>query len=715
MSLVFFSYAEEDQKLATEISDHLLKKNVLSWCFTRDSILGVEYTDQIPDAMTKANLVVLLISKHSIASPEVKKEIQLSHIKRLSIVPILIGMTSAEYQNQIPTSWEGILTTTVFGNADYSTTNELADRILKTINTLKPLPSPPGMPVIGDWPSDGLKINIELLKSVLFCTPEITRFLESGNQFFVSANKGMGKTLLLRYKRAKLMKEYTSHQSHSHHTTVCFAPENSPYVDMIEGSIPGLKDGHIKLLSDIRSSKRIWSFALRLSAISYFPEIAQQLDQVELRNLTNQSANFLVKPRVNPTDIFCSLLSLTPTRLNKLLDQFELQLSYLYQQIHSGIFLFIDSIDFAVAHLDRKAWTYTQAGLIEAAWSAMGANNHVKIYTSIREEAFINYESDAKANIHTTILPLRYSIKQLQGLIDRLCKVYELLPNFKAFVGVHEIANMTGQTPEDSFRYMHRHTIGRPRDLVLICHQLSKSRPELDQDQFQKIVMESSSRSVLRPIFKEMSIFLDALLDENERQRFFRMISQNILTRQMIEEICCKYNGLEETHYNAVNKSEVQIFHPFCELYNCGLIGYVQWDNKHQHAIQYFKQPDDVMNFSISCLPAAKYYVLHPSLSSLINTARLNEFLRYPFITVGHQCRWYSWYDQLIESLKYLNMIQGHQLYQQSLQELSFVICQLHAGLKVDLTELEKIASLLELVQDDAFLAMSEFIEAIPQ
>ncbi|HCS51814.1 MAG TPA: hypothetical protein DIW81_09510 [Planctomycetaceae bacterium] len=401
--------------------------------------------------------------------------------------------------------------------------------------------------------------------------------------------------------------------------------------------------------------------------------------------------------------------------MNKLLDQFEMQLSYLYQQIHSGIFLFIDSIDFAVAHLDRRAWTYTQAGLIEAAWSAMGANNHIKIYTSIREEAFINYESDAKANIHTTIFPLRYSIKQLQGVIDRLCKVYESLPNFKAFVGVHEITDMTGQSAEDSFRFMHRHTIGRPRDLVLICHQLSKSRLEMDQEQFQKIVMETSSRSVLRPIFKEMSIFLDSLQNESERQRFLRMISCNILTRKMIEEICCKFNGLDENHYNTVNNSEIQLSHPFCELYNCGLIGYVQWDNKHQHATQNFKQPDDVMNFNISCLPAAEYYVLHPSLSSLINTARLNEFLIYPFITVGHHCQWYSWYGQLIELLQYLDTIQGHKLYQQSLQELSSVICKLHAGLTVDLTELEKIADLLELVYDDASLAMSELIEVIPQ
>ena len=119
-----------------------------------------------------------------------------------------------------------------------------------------------------------------------------------------------------------------------------------------------------------------------------------------------------------------------------------------------------------------REWGHTVISVQDgqAAWDVMSANSHVKIFATIREEAYANYESDIRANYYSATVALRYSVDDLRHLIDKLVEFYESLGSFEEFVGLSEVHNSHSQLVEDSFRYLHRHTVGRPRDLVIISH-----------------------------------------------------------------------------------------------------------------------------------------------------------------------------------------------------------------------------------------------------
>ncbi len=71
----------------------------------------------------------------------------------------------------------------------------------------------------------------------------------------------------------------------------------------------------------------------------------------------------------------------------------------------------------------------------------MNLNNHVRIYTTIREEAYANYESVTKPNLAGSVLRLSYTRDELQGMMQQLVRLYEgsdSVDSFFGLTGVHE-------------------------------------------------------------------------------------------------------------------------------------------------------------------------------------------------------------------------------------------------------------------------------------
>jgi hypothetical protein len=87
----------------------------------------------------------------------------------------------------------------------------------------------------------------------------VNKFIREEDKRFVVAGKGMGKTLLLAYKRKILEEKYSS--------SAIFVPTDNPYV----GSMIKLRDltaDIIAYLSDYEHCKSIWILAIELSALS---------------------------------------------------------------------------------------------------------------------------------------------------------------------------------------------------------------------------------------------------------------------------------------------------------------------------------------------------------------------------------------------------------------------------------------------------------------
>ena len=243
------------------------------------------------------------------------------------------------------------------------------------------------------WATDANQIDILDLEKVLFRNGMVESFLNDRHRHFISASKGFGKTLLLTYKRHLLTQACTARNQ-----PVAMIPEGRPYLDFMS-EMRSLSSRYEEPLADVSNTKRLWSAAFRISAISHHPTVIDGNEAAELEVFPNRIQRWLGGAKIQPTVVFKELTTLGVGELNRLIDRTENFLDQKMRQIHEGAYFFIDKVDQAIRHLSRDAWIAIQAGLIEAAWETMNANSHLKIYASIRQEAFSNYQSDIKANL----------------------------------------------------------------------------------------------------------------------------------------------------------------------------------------------------------------------------------------------------------------------------------------------------------------------------
>jgi hypothetical protein len=329
------------------------------------------------------------------------------------------------------------------------------------------------------------------------------------------------------------------------------------------------------------------------------------------------------------------------------------------RQIHGGAYFFIDKVDQAIRHLGRDAWIAIQAGLIEAAWEVMSANSHLKIFASIRQEAFSNYQSDTKANLFAATTSLNYSEEELQGLLDQLTRCYEGCRSFADFLGLNVVRHGRRPAPEDSFQYVRRHTCGRPRDLVAIASEVSSKRSSLNEKRLREIVQQTSSTVIVSNIFDEVRVFLSCLGEREARLRFLASMPGNILEKAEAIRICEEFNGLEPGTLEHFGEDSQDIFHPFRDLYLAGLLGVVSYDPETGLHLQRFRRPHDSLTYRAADLPDSPVFLMHPALDTFIQSQRTRQpFLQFQHICVGDQLLWEPYFLTLMQIERQLQKIE---------------------------------------------------------
>ncbi len=291
-----------------------------------------------------------------------------------------------------------------------------------------------------------------------------------------------------------------------------------------------------------------------------------------------------------------------------------------------------------------------QGGLLEAAWDCSSANAHIKVFGTIRDEAYANYDSAIKANVRGAILSLRYAPADLRKMIDKLAGVYEGASDFASFVHHSTVRNTRAGIVEDSFDYLSRHTVGRPRDLVHLCSALSSNGDQMSERRFRRIVNETAANSIIETLFVEMAPFLDCLKTPDDRVKLFRLLPYNILTRQEVRKLILEFNGLPASATPETFAGD-GLVDPFVELWYCGLLGTVELAAAEDSRIQRFKQPQDSFRIETRCLPDSSYYLLHPSLQTLVNSRGSNKYKVFKFVVIGHEYRWHP-YDTILIDLQ---------------------------------------------------------------
>ena len=237
--------------------------------------------------------------------------------------------------------------------------------------------------------------------------------------------------------------------------------------------------------------------------------------------------------KLSPTMIFQETLRWSVKKIFQIFSASENFLEIKFRSITSGIYIFIDKVDQSIQFFEKEGWIQTQAGLIEAAWDIMNSNRHIKIYAAIRHEAFSNYDSPIKANLTGATTVIKYTIRELRELLDQLSQCYENGNTFKDFIGFDTLRNGMHGCIEDSFEYTFRHTVGTPRDLVIICSKLHSLTPQLTEQDFRDIVNKTSSEELIKNVFNEMGVFLKCLKEKSNRAKLFSLIPHNILQKKI--------------------------------------------------------------------------------------------------------------------------------------------------------------------------------------
>src|SRR5690606_20918612 len=151
-------------------------------------------------------------------------------------------------------------------------------------------------------------------------------------------------------------------------------------------------------------------------------------------------------------------------------------------------------------------------------------------------------------------------------------------------------------------------------------------------------------------VFDEMRVFLEVLTDRDQRTRFLAALPYNVLTNAEVVDLWCRFHGVDREYYDLHGHDAAEAYHPFRELYDCGLLGVIARDPGSGRRTQRFRQPHDAVAGSQRQLPRSREYLLHPALEALV--VRLTaggSFTAFRHVVIGHGEPWPRHYGPVIE------------------------------------------------------------------
>lgn len=87
---VFISYSQTDRECAFELVGQLEEQGVQCWIAPRDIAPSADWASEIMDAISAAQVMILVFSSSSNQSPQVRREVERAVHKQLSILPFRI-------------------------------------------------------------------------------------------------------------------------------------------------------------------------------------------------------------------------------------------------------------------------------------------------------------------------------------------------------------------------------------------------------------------------------------------------------------------------------------------------------------------------------------------------------------------------------------------------------------------------------------------------
>lgn len=271
-------------------------------------------------------------------------------------------------------------------------------------------------------------------------------------------------------------------------------------------------------------------------------------------------------------------------------------------------------------------------GLLKSIYDISLLNSHIKIYTTVRNEAFKLIPGGMSANLEGFSANLHYSPSELKGIFTNNIKITSSSKLIKKdaeniierFLGYSEMTHpyVTDQK-EDALDFILRHTLGRPREVVrlgsaLYFEKLSridyKEIPEDDRiDDIRNFINEKSD-TLLEDYLQEII----PSFDSGHLVKFLKKIQSNIFHHKILNDEEKKFLGI---------------------CYNTGLIGIINSKVEKDGQVkkyQYFKKAGDYLYHSLNQYPKSEYYITHPILDSYFSKIFHADFYNSKNIVGNH-------------------------------------------------------------------------------
>jgi hypothetical protein len=473
------------------------------------------------------------------------------------------------------------------------------------------------------------------------------------------APKGYGKTLLLIAKKKSFL-EARSGQ---------IVMAENRFIDRPLGIFPVIKRELLELLaSDYEFWKSLWKISLSLSAIKAFARATRE--RPTDRNLLAHDwyARIITDDHkyFEAGEIFTDLLSQDYKYIINIIANSNLIFPY-FNRINTQVVFFIDNVDeyFRPVLEDRSAaasgrhslyrnrsnavWALAQIALASVAYELEKTNHHIKIYCTIRHEAFLKMaevESDA-FQISGRCTKIEYTRDDLEKIF---LKNIEITPGERLVDPGNEapMLRLVGEAnnvvdhrfvsrPERIFDYFLRHTLYRPRDLMFIGGEIVRINPKERSAPAIREAVDTATKTVVASIFGEMRPFFAV----PNRELLFKGIQSNVLSLEQLNEISDAY--VNELGYDASRDPDGEISHPFSVLHKLGLLGTVrlEFGNRGKWH-QCFLQPTEIRIDNDPELPLSEYYLIHPALDQSIYERSAGKYTR-GYDTrniIGNQLEW---------------------------------------------------------------------------
>jgi len=470
------------------------------------------------------------------------------------------------------------------------------------------------------WPTDGHE-HKGINPADIFTNKSINSFLGDNRISLIIAGKGMGKTLLLRVKRNLLRAEEANTLE-----PLLVIPSGRSLIDEPQIKRTLSKTG----FSDVSFWKHLWSLSIILSILTYIfskskiDETDCLIDDINKLDIDDEfKYSFLhsiEECETNPPSHFIGLLmGYREGELRKLCDSLVEADHLARNYIRSGVVVLIDAFDQALREAfgdNNGAWIAGQVGLAKAAHSLFTTNPHIKIIASIRQEAWAGFSDDQKEVIGGKAIILDYTKQELRAIFENAIQRCTDKQTVHEFLCSNKIFNKQLNEHEDPFLYILRHSIASPRALMHFGRDLDNANleslgEEERQERIREVIDDVASVQIRKDYIEDQkSYFLNTLRAPDQLDELLRTIPCNVLTSDSLRHIhsaFCKRVKLPIKHA-----------HPFCELFNIGLIGKVQMNIAAGGYVQYFRRPHEFDWRQEEILEKGTTYVIHPGLTSAI-------------------------------------------------------------------------------------------------